>query len=66
MLLQALQAAEEAIEQMNPDFLAQQKEWWVSFVFGPTPQRPHESYDVLLSIAGMPRWLDSMYCTHQN
>lgn len=45
-------AAEGMMDQINPALLRLQSEWWISFLFGPTPQRPHESYEMVLQIRG--------------
>jgi len=45
-------AAQALLEHLSPQLLSTQERWWISFLFGPSPQRPHESYEVLLNIKG--------------
>ncbi len=52
LAVQTMVAAEKVLECINPDLLRLQRRWWISFSFGPTPQRPHESYDIMLHIKG--------------
>ena len=50
--LQTMQSLDFVLESLSPQLLALQERWWISFLFGPTPQRPHECYDLLLQIQG--------------
>lgn len=47
-----MQSIEEVLSRINPDLLRLQKKWWISFLFGCSPQRPYESYDILIEVAG--------------
>ena len=51
--MQTLTSVEDLLRCLTPDMLARQQMWWISLLFGPTPQSPHEVYDVVLEIQGM-------------
>ena len=51
--VQTLTSVEDLLRCLTPDMLARQEVWWISLLFGPTPQSPHEVYDVVLEIQGM-------------
>ena len=59
-----MQSAEDVLGFISPELLALQSSWWISFLFGPTPQRPHESYDIVLDIKGEPFSSNSFLSTY--
>ena len=50
--VQTLTSVEDMLRCLTPDMLARQDVWWISLLFGPTPQSPHEVYDVVLETQG--------------
>lgn len=52
-VLQTMQSVEEVLSSLSPELLALQERWWISFLFGTNPQRPHESYELFLHIQGL-------------